>query len=149
MRAVFQRVTRAQVVVDDEVVGQIGSGGCVFVGVGSDDTESDADTLAGKVIGLRVFEDDEGRMNRSVVQTGGKLLAISQFTLHGDVRRGKRPSFTEAMEPVRANQLFELFCQRCRDLGVEVQTGRFRAHMLVELANDGPVTILLDTKKQF
>jgi D-tyrosyl-tRNA(Tyr) deacylase len=149
MRAVFQRVTRAHVTVDDEVVGRIAAGGCVFVGVGRDDGEADADTLAGKVTGLRVFEDDEGRMNKSLVETGGALLAISQFTLYGDVRRGKRPSFTEAMEPVRANDLFELFCQRCRARGVTVEKGRFRAHMLVDLANDGPVTIMLDTKKQF
>jgi D-tyrosyl-tRNA(Tyr) deacylase len=149
MRAVFQRVTRAQVSVDGEGVGSIDAGGCVFVGVGRDDDERDAETLAGKVVGLRVFEDADGKMNQSVLDVGGALLAISQFTLHGDVRRGKRPSFTEAMEPVRANELFETFCEKCRDRGLRVDTGTFRAHMVVELVNDGPVTILLDTKKQF
>ena len=149
MRAVYQRVTRAQVAVDDAVIGRIPAGACVFVGVGRDDAEADADTLAAKATGLRVFHDEQGRMNRSLLETGGAMLAISQFTLFGDVRRGKRPSFTEAMEPVRANQLFELFCERCRRCGVNVQTGQFQAHMVVELVNDGPVTILLDTKKRF
>ena len=131
------------------MVGEVGAGGCVFVAVGRDDDDADADTLADKVVGLRVFEDEAGRMNRSLLDTAGSVLAISQFTLHGDVRRGKRPSFSNAMEPERANQLFEKFCDRCRELGVPVQTGTFRAHMVVELVNDGPVTILLDTKKQF
>ena len=131
------------------MVGSIDSGGCVFVGVGRGDDERDADTLAGKVAGLRVFEDAQGKMNQSVLDVSGAVLAISQFTLHGDVRRGKRPSFTEAMEPVRANQLFETFCDHCRQRGLRVETGTFRAHMVVELVNDGPVTILLDTKKQF
>ena len=131
------------------LVGEVGAGACVFVAVGRDDDEADADTLADKVVGLRVFEDEAGRMNLSLLETGGAILSISQFTLHGDVRRGKRPSFTQAMEPERANRLFERFCDRCRRLGVPVQTGQFRAHMVVELANDGPVTILLDTKKQF
>jgi D-tyrosyl-tRNA(Tyr) deacylase len=149
MRAVFQRVRHARVLVDQQVVGQIQAGACVLVGVGRDDTQSDAETLASKVVSLRVFEDEAGKMNQSLLDTGGQLLAVSQFTLHGDVRRGKRPSFTEAMEPGRANELFELFCECCRAHGVWVGTGRFRAHMLVELANDGPVTILLDTKKQF
>ena len=131
------------------MVGEVGAGGCVFVAVGRDDDDADADTLADKVVGLRVFEDEAGRMNRSLLDTAGSVLAISQFTLHGDARRGKRPSFSNAMEPERANQLFEKFCDRCRELGVPVQTGTFRAHMVVELVNDGPVTILLDTKKQF
>jgi len=131
------------------LVGEVGAGGCVFVAVGRDDDDADADTLADKVVGLRVFEDEAGRMNRSLLDTAGSVLAISQFTLHGDARRGKRPSFSNAMEPERANQLFEKFCDRCRELGVPVQTGTFRAHMVVELVNDGPVTILLDTKKQF
>jgi D-tyrosyl-tRNA(Tyr) deacylase len=149
MRAVFQRVTEAKVIVDGEVVGAVGRGGCVFVAVGRDDVDPDAATLANKVCGLRVFEDDAGRMNRSLIDTKGEILAISQFTLFGDVRRGKRPSFTEAMEPERANQLFEAFCQRCREQGVCVQTGTFRAHMTVDVVNDGPVTILLDTQKLF
>ena len=144
MRAVFQRVTRAEVAVDRKVVGAIGAGACVLVGVGRDDAAADAETLAAKVVGLRVFGDEAGKMNLDLLETGGVLLAISQFTLHGDVRRGKRPSFTEAMEPGRANELFERFCQRCRELGVRVETGQFRAHMQVELVNDGPVTILLE-----
>jgi D-aminoacyl-tRNA deacylase len=149
MRAVIQRVTRASVRVEGAVVGQIAAGLCVLVGVAKDDTETDAGALADKVVGLRIFEDSEGKLNRSLLEVGGALLAVSQFTLLGDTRRGKRPSFGDAMEPVRANQLFERFCARCRELGIRVSTGRFRAEMLVELENDGPVTILLDTKKAF
>ncbi len=149
MRAVVQRVRKASVRVGDEVVGEIGAGLCLLVGVGRDDVEADADGLADKVLGLRIFEDDEGKMNRSLLETGGALLAVSQFTLFGDARKGRRPSFIEAMEPVRANELFERFCQRCREGGAAVATGRFRAEMLVALENDGPVTILLDTRKTF
>jgi D-aminoacyl-tRNA deacylase len=135
--------------VGDETVGSIDAGACVLVGVGRDDVEADADALAEKVLGLRVFEDDEGKMNRSLLDAGGALLAVSQFTLFGDARRGRRPSFTLAMEPERANQLFQRFCAACRGGGVAVETGRFRANMLVEISNNGPVTILLDTKKLF
>jgi D-tyrosyl-tRNA(Tyr) deacylase len=149
MRAVVQRVRSASVRVGDELVGAIGPGLMVLVGVAQGDTEADADTLADKVLGLRIFEDDDGKMNRSVQDTGGALLAVSQFTLLGDARKGRRPSFIEAMEPGRANQLFERYCQKSRDAGVSVATGRFRADMLVALENDGPVTILLDTKKLF
>jgi len=149
MRAVVQRVTRASVTVGEEVVGRIGAGLCVLVGVGRSDDEEDAAALAEKVVGLRIFEDEGGKMNRSLLETGGRLLAVSQFTLFGDVRKGKRPSFVEAMEPARANALFERFCAHCRALGAVVETGRFRAEMQVELVNDGPVTILLDTKKLF
>lgn len=149
MRAVFQRVIRAKVSVAGETVGEIGPGACVFVGVARDDEEADAATLADKVLGLRVFEDDAGKMNRSVIDTRGSVLAVSQFTLLGDARKGRRPSFTDAMDPERANQLFERFCAACRAGGVGVATGRFRADMLVEIENDGPVTILLDTKKLF
>lgn len=149
MRAVFQRALRAKVTVADEVVGQIGPGACVLLGVGRDDTDADAETMAEKVLALRVFEDDAGKMNLSLLDIGGELLAVSQFTLYGDARKGRRPSFIEAMEPERANQLFERFCQACRQRNVKVSTGRFRAEMLVELANNGPVTILLDTKKAF
>jgi D-tyrosyl-tRNA(Tyr) deacylase len=105
--------------------------------------------LADKVIGLRVFEDDHGKMNRSLLDVGGSLMAVSQFTLYGDARRGRRPSFIEAMEPERASEYFEQFCQSCRAAGARVESGRFRAHMLVELVNDGPVTVLLDTAKRF
>ncbi len=149
MRAVVQRARSAKVNVDGEVVGQIIAGLCVFVGVGKEDADADADALAEKVVGLRIFEDDAGKMNQSLLETGGSLLAVSQFTLYGDTRKGKRPSFTDAMEPVRANELFERFVSRCKNAGVPVATGRFRAHMLVSLVNDGPVTILLDTKKTF
>jgi D-tyrosyl-tRNA(Tyr) deacylase len=149
MRAVVQRVRSARVSVGGETVGAIGAGLCALVGVGRDDTDGDADALADKVAGLRIFEDPAGKMNLGLLETGGALLAVSQFTLFGDARRGKRPSFTDAMEPVRAQELFERFCARSRELGLTVETGRFRAEMLVELANDGPVTLLIDTRKQF
>jgi D-tyrosyl-tRNA(Tyr) deacylase len=146
MRAVVQRVLSAEVTVSGQSVGRIGPGLCVFVGVGGDDDEKDARSLAEKVVGLRIFEDEAGKLNRSLAETGGGLLAISQFTLFGDARRGKRPSFTDAMQPERAEPLFECFCRDCRGLGIAVQT---RAEMKVELVNDGPVTILVDTKKLF
>ena len=149
MRAVVQRVRSARVSVAGDVVGEIGPGLCVLVGVAKDDAEADADQLADKVSGLRIFEDADGKMNKSLLETGGSVLAISQFTLFGDARKGRRPSFTDAMEPGRANQLFERFCGKCRATGATVATGRFRADMLVEILNDGPVTILLDTKKVF
>ena len=149
MRAVVQRVLRAEVRVDDQPVGTIDGGLCALVGVGRDDTEKDAQTLAEKVVKLRVFTDEEGKMNRSLIDTGGALLAVSQFTLFGDVRRGKRPSFTDAMEPEEARRLFERFCAGVRQLGIRVETGVFRASMQVELVNQGPVTILVDTKKAF
>jgi D-tyrosyl-tRNA(Tyr) deacylase len=149
MRAVVQRVEWARVEVAGELIGAIDSGLCVFVGVGRDDTDADVDTLADKVVGLRIFEDEQGRMNRSVSDVAGQVLAVSQFTLFGDARRGRRPSFTEAMEPAGANALFEAWCGRMRQRGVAVATGRFRAQMRVELLNDGPVTILLDTRKAF
>jgi len=149
MRAVVQRVLCADVQVDGGTVGQIGPGLCVLVGVARDDTESDAEGLAAKVVGLRIFEDDAGKMNRDVLEIGGAVLAVSQFTLLGDVRKGRRPSFGDAMEPERANVLFERFCAACREHGARVETGRFRAHMQVELTNDGPVTILVDSKRTF
>ena len=149
MRAVIQRVNHAQVVVEGSSVGSVRLGVCVFVGVGRNDTEADAAALADKVVGLRIFEDDAQKMNLSVLDVGGAVLAISQFTLFGDVRRGKRPSFSEALEPVAAAELFEQFCSECRTRGAQVETGRFRTHMLVSLENDGPVTILVDTKRAF
>lgn len=149
MRGVVQRVERAEVRVDGDVVGRIEKGLCVFVGVAEGDSEADASALASKVLGLRIFEDDAGKMNRDVAEMGGAVLAVSQFTLLGDVRKGRRPSFGDAMEPDRANVLFERFCEACRERGIRVETGRFRAHMRVELTNDGPVTILVDTKKVF
>jgi D-tyrosyl-tRNA(Tyr) deacylase len=149
MRAVVQRVARAKVTVDGAITGEVGRGLCVLVGVGRDDVEADATTLAEKVLGLRIFEDEEGKMNKNVQEVAGGILAVSQFTLFGDARKGRRPSFVEAMEPEGANRLFQRFCERCAAAGVPVGTGRFRAHMLVALENDGPVTILLDTKKVF
>jgi len=145
MRAVVQRVTRAQVTVEDEVTGRIDAGLCVLVGVGRDDSETDATTLADKVARLRIFEDEAGKMNLSLLDVGGALLAVSQFTLYGETNRGRRPSFVSAMEPGRAEQLFECFCTAAKNLGVTVATGRFRTHMSVSLVNDGPVTLLLDT----
>lgn len=149
MRAVVQRVTHASVTVDGEIVGRVGAGLCVFVGVAEGDTEADAAALAAKVVGLRVFEDDAGKMNRDVLEHGGAVLAVSQFTLLGDVRKGRRPSFTSAMEPARASSLFERFCEECRAQGASVATGRFRTHMKVALENDGPVTLLVDTTRVF
>lgn len=146
MRAVVQRVSSAAVSVGGEELGRIGPGLCVLVGVGKDDTDGDATALASKVVTLRIFEDDAGKMNRSLLDSGGQLLAISQFTLYGDTRKGRRPSFEAAMEPDGANALFERFCEHCRALGATVQTGKFRSHMEVTLTNDGPVTIVLDTK---
>jgi len=148
MRAVVQRVTSASVRVGGETVGRIGRGLCVLVGVAHDDTEEDARTLADKVVGLRIFEDDAEKMNLDVRQVSGALLCVSQFTLLGDARKGRRPSFTDAMAPEPARALFERFCAFCRD-AAPVETGRFRASMQVELVNDGPVTLLLDTRRSF
>ena len=147
MRAVVQRVSRAQVTVNGEITGQIGLGLLVLLGVGRDDTEADAKYLAEKVCGLRVFEDDQGKMNRSVQDVGGNVLAVSQFTLYGDVRRGKRPSFDAAAPPERARKLYEFFVNQVRAAGLRCETGRFQEMMTVELVNEGPVTILLDSAK--
>jgi D-tyrosyl-tRNA(Tyr) deacylase len=152
MRAVVQRVNYASVTVEGAVVGRVDRGVCALIGVGRDDDESDARALADKVVGLRIFhdaEDDAQKMNLGVLDVGGAILAISQFTLFGDVRRGKRPSFTEALEPTRAEALFDQFCAECRARGARVETGRFRTHMQVALENDGPVTILIDSKRAF
>lgn len=149
MRAVVQRVTAARVEVEGNTVGEIGAGLLVLLGVARDDTKEDADLLAEKTITLRIFDDDEGKMNRSLVDTEGEMLVISQFTLYGDVRRGRRPSYSHAAEPEKANQLYEYFVERVRGLGVQVETGMFRAMMQVSLTNDGPVTILLDSRKTF
>jgi D-aminoacyl-tRNA deacylase len=149
MRAVVQRVSRAQVAVNGEIVGQIGPGLLVLLGAGREDTEADAVYLAEKIAGLRIFEDEQGKMNRSVQEAGGDVLAVSQFTLYGDVRRGKRPSFDEAASPERAKQLYELFVEKIRAGGLGCETGQFQAMMQVELTNEGPVTILLDSKKLF
>ena len=149
MRAVVQRVSRAQVTVEGAVTGQIGLGLLVLLGVGREDSEADASYLAGKICGLRIFEDDQGKMNRSVREVGGAVLAVSQFTLYGDVRRGKRPSFDDAAPPENARQLYEFFVEEIRRTGLRCETGRFQEMMQVELVNEGPVTILLDSKKTF
>ncbi len=149
MRAVVQRVSRAQVTVNGEITGQIGLGLLVLLGVGRDDIEADAIYLAGKISGLRVFEDDQGKMNRNLQEIGGSVLAVSQFTLFGDVRRGKRPSFDAAASPEQARGLYEYFVERIRAAGLPCETGRFQQTMQVELVNDGPVTILLDSAKVF
>jgi D-tyrosyl-tRNA(Tyr) deacylase len=149
VRAVVQRVSRAQVSVGEEVVGKIDAGLLVLLGVSKDDSSVDAEYLATKVVGLRIFEDENGKMNRSVVEMGGAVLAVSQFTLYGDVRKGKRPSLDDAAPPQVANQLYEDFVQKVRDAGVRCETGRFQSMMQVELVNDGPVTILLDSKRTF
>jgi D-tyrosyl-tRNA(Tyr) deacylase len=149
MRAVVQRVSRAKVTVNGEITGQIEQGLLVLLGVGQADTEADADYLAEKIAGLRIFEDDGGKMNLSVTDVQGAVLAVSQFTLYGDVRRGKRPSFDAAARPERARQLYEYFVERIRAAGLPCETGRFQEMMQVELVNDGPVTILLDSGKEF
>ena len=149
MRAVVQRVSRASVKVGGEITGEIGRGLLVLLGVAREDTEADADYLAEKIAGLRIFEDHAGKMNLSVMDAGGAVLAVSQFTLFGDVRRGKRPSFDEAARPERARELYEYFVGRVREAGLRCETGRFQEMMEVELINSGPVTILLDSKKGF
>jgi D-tyrosyl-tRNA(Tyr) deacylase len=149
MRAVVQRVSRAQVAVNGEITGEIGLGLLVLLGVGRDDTEADAIYLSEKIAGLRVFEDAQGKMNRGVQDAGGSVLAVSQFTLYGDVRRGKRPSFDAAAPPEKARQLYKFFVEQIRAAGLRCETGRFQERMKVELVNDGPVTILLDSRKAF
>ncbi len=149
MRAVVQRVSRASVKVGEEITGEIGKGLLVLLGVEQGDGGEDAEYLAKKVVGLRIFEDADGKMNVSVVEVGGSVLAVSQFTLMGDVRRGKRPSFDAAARPQRARELYECFVARIRALGLPCETGRFQEMMEVELVNTGPVTILLDSKKLF
>ncbi len=149
MRAVVQRVSRARVKVGHEITGEIGKGLLVLLGVAQDDNEADADYLAEKVAGLRIFEDEAGKMNLSVGDIGGAVLAVSQFTLFGDVRRGKRPSLDAAARPERARELYQGFVERISGLGLRCETGRFQEMMEVELVNSGPVTILLDSKKLF
>jgi D-tyrosyl-tRNA(Tyr) deacylase len=149
MRAVLQRVTRARVSVEGETVGEIGRGLVVLLGVARDDSEEDGRYLVEKTAGLRVFDDEEGRMNLSVVEAGGALLVVSQFTLYGDVRRGRRPSWIEAAQPEVAVRLYELFVAEAKRKVGHVATGSFRRMMEVEIVNDGPVTILLDSRKLF
>jgi D-tyrosyl-tRNA(Tyr) deacylase len=145
MRAVIQRVSESSVAVGPEVVGRIGRGLLVLLGVSKTDTEKDADYLSEKVAHLRIFEDSDGRLNRSVMEVGGEMLVVSQFTLLGDCRKGRRPSFTEAAEPEPAMRLYEHFVRQTAKLGISVQTGRFQARMAVSLVNDGPVTLIIDS----
>lgn len=149
MRAIVQRVKGASVAVNHGTVGSIEKGLLVYLGVHTTDEKFDADYLLDKILGLRIFEDDSGKMNLSVVQTGGGLLIVSQFTLFGDCRKGKRPSFSEAAGPQQARDLYEYFVSKCRETGVETETGTFREMMLVASINEGPVTILLDSRKLF
>ena len=149
MRAVVQRVKSASVTVDGEQVSEIGKGLLIFLGVAQEDTTGDIDYLANKVANLRIFEDDEGRMNRSLLEIGGEALVVSQFTLYGDCRKGRRPSFITAAQPEQADTLYQAFMEALAGLGVSVKAGVFQAMMDVELINDGPVTILLDSSKLF
>lgn len=149
MRAVLQRVSSSRVVVDGETTGEIENGILVLLGVEGGDTEKDADYLADKTAQLRIFEDDQGKMNLSVEDIGGKLLVISQFTLLADCRKGRRPGFSQAAPPEIANELYEYFVEQLRNRGLGVETGIFQADMKVELCNDGPVTMLLDSRKGF
>jgi len=153
MRAVVQRVSRAKVTVNGsdggDVTGEIGLGLLVLLGVGTGDTRAEADYLVEKIIGLRIFEDAAGKMNLSVAEVGGAVLVVSQFTLYGDVRRGKRPSFDAAAPPAEARELYEYFVEKIRASGLRCETGRFQETMQVELVNEGPVTILLDSDKTF
>lgn len=149
MRAVVQRVSRAKVTVAGEVTGEIGLGLMVLIGVSEDDTQDDAVYLADKIVSLRIFPDSDGKMNLSLAEAGGKMLIVSQFTLYGDCRKGRRPSFIKAARPELADSLYRVFVVEVEGHGVQVATGRFQAHMAVELVNDGPVTMLVDSRKEF
>ncbi len=149
MRAVVQRVTYSDVTSDEQMTGSIQKGLTVLLGVGKDDTPADAAYMAEKIAGLRIFEDESGKMNLSVLDVGGEILAISQFTLYGDVKKGKRPSFSDAAGPEEARVLYDRFCTMLRSQGPTVREGVFQTTMLVRIHNDGPVTILIDSKKEF
>ncbi|HHV46051.1 MAG TPA: D-tyrosyl-tRNA(Tyr) deacylase [Tissierellia bacterium] len=149
MRAVVQRVTEGKVVVEGQTVGEINKGLLVLLGVGDGDDEKDLEYMVDKVLGLRIFEDENGKMNLSVMDIKGEVLVVSQFTLYGDVRKGKRPSFTSSAYPDIAEEYYEKFINRCREKGIKTEHGVFGAHMDVSLVNSGPVTILIDSKKTF
>ncbi len=146
MRAVIQRVKQSSVTVGNKIIGQIGSGLLVLLGVTKEDKIDDADYLANKIASLRIFEDETGRMNKSLMETGGEMLVVSQFTLLGDCRKGRRPSFVQAAAPDKANELYEHFIKQVRKKGISVKTGKFRAMMAVSLINDGPVTLIVESK---
>ena len=147
MRACIQRVSQARVVVDGEITGEVGPGLLVLLGVAQRDTDAELTWLAEKIVGLRIFEDDQGKMNRSLAEVGGGMLVVSQFTLYGDCRKGRRPSFIAAAPPEQAEQMYDDFVMHVSRQGISVATGRFRTHMEVELTNDGPVTIWIDTEQ--
>ncbi len=149
MRAVWQRVKEAKVSVDGRVHGSIGHGALVFIGMESGDTTKDLDYIVDKCVNLRLFEDEQGRFNRSIVDVGGQILMVSQFTLLGDCRKGRRPSFSRAMEPGEAKRMYKLAIKKVRSRGIRCEEGVFQAHMEVSLINDGPVTVLLDSRKVF
>lgn len=149
MRAVVQRVKKSSVTVNGSIAGEIDKGLTVLLGVGHEDSDRDIDYLADKIINLRIFEDNNGKMNLSLLEVGGELLVVSQFTLYGDCRKGRRPGYDRAARPEAAKALYEGFVEKCRGFGVEVQTGIFQAEMLVDISNDGPVTLLLDSKREF
>ncbi|MGI6703456.1 MAG: D-aminoacyl-tRNA deacylase [Clostridia bacterium] len=148
MRAVIQRVSKGRVTVKGRETGSIGKGFVVLLGISGDDALEDVEYLADKIVNLRVFEDSEGKMNLSIKDVGGDLLVISQFTLYGDCRKGRRPSFTDAAPPDMAEELYEEFVKECRQKDVRVETGQFQAHMEVELINDGPVTLIIHSKRE-
>jgi D-tyrosyl-tRNA(Tyr) deacylase len=148
LKALIQRVTKAAVTVDGEVVGKIGQGFVVLIGIANEDSEKDIDYLVDKIAQLRIFSDADGKFNISALEIGGEMLVISQFTLLADTRKGRRPSFIGAAPPQQAEHLFNLFVERLRNTGLKVETGRFQQHMLVEIHNDGPVTIMLDSKEK-
>lgn len=149
MKAVVQRVKKSRVTVDGSIAGEIHKGLTVLLGVGQEDSGRDIDYLADKIINLRIFEDDNGKMNLSLLEVGGELLIVSQFTLYGDCRKGRRPGYGRAAGPETAKALYEDFIEKCRGFGVKVQTGIFQAEMLLDISNDGPVTLLLDSKREF
>ncbi len=149
MRAVVQRVNNSQVLVNNEIVGSINNGLLVLLGIGEDDNTEDVNYLSEKIVNLRIFEDDEDKLNLSLLDIKGELLVVSQFTLFGDCRKGRRPNFMSAAKPSIAKPLYKKFVQKCEDYDLKVQTGKFGGHMEVKLVNDGPVTMLLDSKKTF
>ncbi len=149
MRAVVQRVKKSRVTVEGKITGEINKGLMVLLGVGQEDSSQDIDYLAEKIINLRIFEDNNGKMNLSLLDVGGELLVVSQFTLYGDCRKGRRPGYDKAARPDMAKELYGSFIEKCRSYGVNTQTGIFQAEMLVDISNDGPVTLLLDSKREF